>query len=195
MKRKANIDRTTKETSVSISLDIDATYQAGKIKTGLGMFDHMLDLFSFHAGCNLEIVAKEYFVTNDAHHLIEDVAICLGNCIKQVLVDKAGIVRYGSFLLPMDEALSMTVIDISSRPFHVFKADFNDAMVGDFPMQMAKHFFYSVAINASITLHQQIMYGSNDHHKLESLFKGFGKSLQQAWQISGKQINSTKGVL
>ena len=194
MKRTAQIKRKTKETDITLSLNIDDKYEAGNISTGLGMLDHMLDLASFHGNFNLKLGAKGD-IEVDYHHLIEDIAICLGLALKQALGNKEGIARYGCFFLPMDESLSRTVVDISGRPFHVFEANFNSEAVGKFPTQMIEHFFYSFAINAGITLHQKVIYGDNDHHQLEALFKGLGKALNQAWQSSKKGVNSTKGML
>ena len=188
------IKRKTNETNIELSLDIRGTAQRN-ISTGIGFFDHMLDLFAFQSQIDIDIKA-EGDLHIDAHHTIEDVGICLGQALAQSLTDKAGIARYAHCYLPMDETLTRTVLDISGRAYHVFHGSFNDSMVGAFPTEITKHFFGTVAHNAAFTLHQEIIYGEGDHHKIESLFKGFGRCLKNALEITSPGVTpSTKGML
>ncbi|MBL0691162.1 MAG: imidazoleglycerol-phosphate dehydratase HisB [SAR324 cluster bacterium] len=191
--RAASLDRVTNETNITCQLDLENSSK-GKINTHVGMLDHMLELFSFHGEFHLNITAKGDLVV-DAHHLIEDVAIVLGLLINKLVAQKPGITRFGSCFLPMDESLVRTVVDLSGRPFHVFKGEFGGNNIGAFPCDMVEHFFYSLAINAKFNLHQEIIYGNNDHHKLEALFKGLGVALKKAWLVKNDKITSTKGVL
>ena len=193
MERKAKIQQITKETDILICLNLDKNCNY-KINTGIGFFDHMLELFAFHANFELEVRCKGDIAV-DQHHSIEDIGIALGKAIKKALGEKVGIRRYASCFLPMDESLTLTNLDISGRFTHVFQGKLKDSMVGEFPTQMASHFFYTLACNSKLTLHQKILYGNNDHHKIESLFKGFAYCFKKAIQIQGKKIPSSKGVL
>jgi len=193
MKRETDIQRITGETDIKGKLNLDGT-GIRKIATGIGFLDHVLELWAFHGKFDLELECKgDLYVC--PHHSIEDIAIALGEAFKKALGERKGIQRYATCYLPMDETLSRTIVDISGRPFHVFHACFNTPNVGTFPTEMVSHFFYSFAINAGITLHQEILYGENDHHKIESLFKGFAKALQDGIYQQGEDIPSTKGVL
>ena len=191
--RTANIQRNTKETDIQIFINLDGN-KASKINTGIGFFNHMLELLAFHAKIDLQIVCKGDLIV-DQHHSIEDVAIALGAGMKQALGEKIGIQRYASFYLPMDESLTRTNLDLSGRFTHVFCGEFQNQQVGELPTQMVEHFFYTLANQAAFTLHQTILYGKNDHHKIESLFKGFAYCLKAAIFIKGDVIPSSKGVL
>lgn len=197
MNKKASIERKTKETDIKLSIDLSNNKKDNNIDTGIGFFDHMLQAFAKNAYINLEIKAKgDLFV--DAHHTIEDTGIVLGLALKKVLEDKTGITRYGESYIPMDEALSFVCIDISNRPYLVFNSKFNTETIGQMPTQMVEEFFRAVAFNAGITLHINSLYGKNDHHIAESIFKAFGKALKIAITIDEKNINnilSTKGVI
>lgn len=195
LSRKAYIERKTGETDIKLNINIDGEGKSS-IDTGIGFFDHMLNLFSKHGFLNLNIQAKgDLHVDN--HHTIEDVGIVLGQAIKEALGDKKGIKRYGMAYVPMDEALAMVVIDLSSRPFLVFDAEFSSEKIGNFDTQMIEEFFRAVAFNAGMTLHVKVLYGKNDHHKTEAIFKAFGRALDEAVKadkrISG--VMSTKGIL
>ena len=193
MNRNASFERKTDETDIAGYLNIDGKGKA-EVTTGIGFLDHMLELWTFHSGFDLKInCVGDLSVC--PHHSIEDIALILGNTFSELLGDKKGIERYAVCYLPMDETLSRTVIDISGRFFHIFTASFSSENVGDLPTEMVKHFFYSFAMNSKITLHQEILYGENDHHKIESLFKGFARSLSAATAVSSDRIPSSKGVL
>lgn len=193
MIRTYSFERNTKETKIKGVLTLEGQGK-GEIKTGIGFLNHMLELFAFHSGFNLKLVCNGDLDVCP-HHSVEDTALALGNALVEALGDKTGIKRYASFYLPMDETLSRTVIDISGRPFHIFHGDFSTPTIGQLPTEMIKHFFYSFAIAAKLTLHQEIFYGENDHHKAESLFKGLGRCLAQAVSVVGASIPSSKGSL
>ncbi|HHV97172.1 MAG TPA: imidazoleglycerol-phosphate dehydratase HisB [Clostridiaceae bacterium] len=195
LSRKAYIERKTGETDIKLNINIDGEGKSS-INTGIGFFDHMLSLFSKHGFFDLEVQAKgDLYV--DSHHTIEDVGIVLGQAIKEALRDKRGIKRYGMAYVPMDEALAMVVVDLSGRPFLVFDAEFSAEKIGSLDSQMIEEFFRAVASNAGMTLHVKILYGKNDHHKAEAIFKAFGRALDDAvkidLRISG--VMSTKGIL
>lgn len=191
--RNAIIKRDTKETKIEAILNLDGT-GTNNINTGIGFFDHMLTLFSFHSGFDLTMKANGDLNVCD-HHTIEDCGIVLGTLIKEALGDKRGINRYGSFRLVMDETLATVDLDISGRPYLVFNANFNREMVGTMSTEMVKEFFYAVAMNAGITLHINLIYGENDHHKIEAIFKAFGRALKEAVKVTGTAIPSSKGVI
>ena len=191
--RIASINRETKETKINIEMNLD-NREKGSINTGIGFFNHMLDLFAFHSGINLNIIANGDLDVCD-HHTVEDVGIVIGKCIKEALGNMKGIKRYGTFYIPMDETLAMVSLDISGRPFLQFNGEFKRESIGDFSVEMTKEFFRAVAFNAGITLHINIMYGENDHHKIEAIFKAFGRALKEAITIVGDEMPSTKGVL
>ena len=173
--------RKTNETEVTVEFG-----KQTKIDTGIGFYDHMLELFAFRSGLKLEIRAKGDMEV-DSHHTIEDVGITLGLAVSEMLGDKNGIARYGSARLPMDECLAQVDVDISGRPYLVFNADVED--------EMMEEFFRAVAFNARITLHINLLYGKNEHHKCEAIFKAFGCALGQAVRVTGEGVPSTKGML
>lgn len=174
-KRVANIKRSTKETDITLYLDLDGSGKA-EIDTGIGFFDHMLDAFARHGFFDLKVKVKGD-LNVDCHHTIEDVGIVLGQAIKEALGDKKGVVRYGSSLLPMDETLVMCAIDLSNRPYLVFDLDFSSDKVGDYDTQMVKEFFWALTYSAMINLHIKKVSGENDHHIIEAAYKAFAKAL------------------
>lgn len=187
------LSRETKETKIEIKLNLDGDGKSN-VSTGVGFFDHMLNLFSFHSGIDLEATVKGDLWIDD-HHMVEDLGISIGSAIKTALGDKRGINRYGTCYLPMDESLAFVTLDISGRPYLVFEAEFSRDSVGEFSTEMVEEFFRAVAFNAGITLHCKVMYGKNDHHKIEALFKGFGRAFKDGKQVVNDSIPSTKGVL
>ena len=195
MSRTATIERNTKETRIRVTLDLDGTGK-GEIHTGVGFFDHMLDGFTRHGLFDLSAKCQGD-VQVDCHHTIEDMGIVLGTAIREALGDKKGIVRYGSCMLPMDEALAMCAVDLSGRPYLVFDAPFKGDMVGAMDTQMAHEFFYAVSYAAGMNLHLKVLYGENDHHMMEALFKAFAKALDSATRFDPRitDVLSTKGTL
>jgi imidazoleglycerol-phosphate dehydratase len=194
--RKASIKRTTKETDVEVAVDLDGT-GASSIATGIGFFDHMLDLLARHSRIDLTVKAKGDLHI-DHHHTTEDVGIALGQALKQALGDMRGINRYADVHVPMDEALTRVALDISGRPFLVFKAEFVRDKVGTFDTELVQEWFQAFATNAGLTLHVQVLYGTNDHHIAESCFKGLARALRTAISIDARAANeipSTKGSL
>ena len=195
MSRTATIERNTKETKIRVTLELDGTGK-GEINTGIGFFDHMLEGFTRHGLFDLKAMCQGDLQV-DSHHSIEDMGIVLGTAIKEALGDKKGIVRYGSCMLPMDETLAMCVIDLSGRPYLVFDAPFKGDMVGAMDTQMAHEFFYAVSYAAGMNLHLKVLYGENDHHMMEALFKAFAKALDAATRFDPRitDVLSTKGTL
>lgn len=191
--RTASIARTTKETSITASINLD-NKQDSKIETGIGFFDHMLTLFAFHAGFTLHVKADGDLEVCD-HHTIEDIGIVLGDLVKEALGDRKGIARYGNFFLPMDETLAQVSIDISGRPYLVYHCELKREKIGEFSCEMVSEFLRAFANHAGITLHVNVLYGENDHHKVEAIFKALGRSLAQATTICGEELPSSKGVL
>ena len=191
--RKAEVRRETKETKIRISLDLDGSGRR-QIDTGIGFFDHMLDLFAFHGGFELTVKADGDLDVDD-HHTIEDTGIALGTAFKEALGDKAGIARYGNFTVPMDEALADVNIDISGRPYLVFNCDFAREQIGMMSTEMVEEFFRAFAVAAGMTVHVNLRYGANDHHKAEAIFKAFGRALKAAVKVEGTDLPSTKGVI
>jgi imidazoleglycerol-phosphate dehydratase len=190
--REANISRNTSETDIQMELNIDGT-GSSNIDTGIGFLDHMLTAFSRHGNFDLTVKATGDLVVDD-HHLIEDTGIVLGQALAEALKDKAGIARFGEARIPMDEALADVALDLGGRSYLVLDVEFTAAKVGDFSTQMVKHFFESVIQNAKINMHAQV-YGDNDHHKMEALFKAFAYAMKRATAIEGNEIKSTKGSL
>ncbi len=190
--RTAQIERNTKETQIKISLNLDG----GDVKasTGIGFFDHMLTAFGVHGGFGLEVQVKGDLEV-DNHHTVEDTGIALGMAFRQALGDMGGINRYGSFYIPMDESLAHCALDISNRPFLVFNADFNEELCGDYETCCTEEFFRAFAVNAGITLHLNVLYGSNSHHEIEALFKACAHALDVATAKKEGGVLSTKGVL
>lgn len=191
--RNAAVERTTKETEIFVAVDLDGGNIS--IDTGIGFFDHMLTALAMHSGIALTIKAKGDLHV-DCHHTVEDVGIVLGQALSKALGDKSGIMRYGSFFIPMDEALAFASIDISGRPFLVFNAQMPQATVGAFDCCMTEEFFRALAFNAGITLHIKSEYGANSHHIIEAIFKAVAHALGCAVKRNddGKTL-STKGVL
>jgi imidazoleglycerol-phosphate dehydratase len=194
--RSARVARRTNETDVSVSLALDGS-GAAKIATGIGFLDHMLELFARHALVDLEVqVTGDLHV--DQHHTAEDTGIALGEALAKALGDKRGIVRYASLELPMDETLTRVAIDVSGRPFLVFRTEFPTEKVGGFDTELVREFFQAFAMNAGLTLHVETLYGLNSHHIAESCFKGLARALRRAVAIDpreGERVPSTKGSL
>jgi imidazoleglycerol-phosphate dehydratase len=194
--RKATVKRTTKETDVEVAVDLDGSGVAA-VATGIGFLDHMLDLLARHSRIDLDIKAKGDLHV-DHHHTTEDVGIALGQAIKKALGDMKGITRYADIHMPMDEALTRIALDISGRPFLVFKVDFVRAKIGTFDTALVQEWFQAFAVNAALTLHVATLYGSNDHHIAESCFKGLARALRTAIAIDPRaahEVPSTKGTL
>lgn len=195
MNRTATVTRKTRETRITATLSLDGTGKA-ELATGIGFFDHMLDGFARHGLFDLTLRC-EGDLNVDCHHTIEDCGIVLGTAIRQALGDKAGLVRYGSCLLPMDETLALCAVDLGGRPYLVYDATFAGQSCGGMDVVMAREFFYAVSYSAMMNLHLKVLYGENDHHKLEAMFKAFAKALDAATRqdprISG--VLSTKGSL
>lgn len=194
--RQAKLTRKTNETDISVSVDLDGTGKSN-INTGVGFLDHMLDQVARHGMIDINIKANGDLHI-DAHHTTEDVGIALGQAIKEALGDKKGIRRYASCDLPMDEALSRAALDISGRPFLVWRVEFKRDKVGDFDTELFQEWFQAFAMNAGITLHVENVYGDNAHHIAESCFKALARALRDAIEIDPRnadRIPSTKGVL
>jgi imidazoleglycerol-phosphate dehydratase len=192
--RTAEIERRTKETEVSLKLDLDGGEAAAS--TGVGFLDHMLDLLARHGRLGMDLNAKGDLETG-AHHTTEDVGIVLGQAIDRALGDRAGIRRYGSATVPMDEALAECAIDISGRPLTVFEAELPEVTIAGFDAELAEEFFRAVANNAKLTLHVRVLYGSNAHHMIEAAFKAFARALREAVSVDPGEtgVPSTKGTL
>jgi imidazoleglycerol-phosphate dehydratase len=194
--RSARVARRTNETDVTVSLALDGSGQAD-IATGIGFLDHMLELFARHALVDLEVkVTGDLHV--DQHHTAEDAGIALGEALAKALGDKRGIVRYASLDLPMDEALTRVAIDVSGRPFLVFRVEFPTEKVGTFDTELVREFFQAFATKAGVTLHVETLYGQNSHHIAESCFKGLARALRRAVAVDpreGERVPSTKGSL
>lgn len=185
--------RKTKETEIALDFDLQGGQR--NINTGIGFFDHMLDLFAAHSGFSLTLTAAGD-LNVDCHHTVEDTGIVLGEAFKAELSDKAGIKRYATFFLPMDETLVMVSVDISGRPLLVCDLPLKNSKVGDFDGEMTEEFLRAFAFNAGITLHVRLVYGSNKHHIIEAVFKGLARALREATAKTGSdEIPSTKGVL
>jgi imidazoleglycerol-phosphate dehydratase len=194
--RTGEIARKTKETEISVKVNLDGKGQ-NEIATGIGFFDHMLDLLARHSRIDMTVKAKGDLHI-DHHHTTEDVGIVLGQAVKQALGDMRGITRYASLYMPMDETLTRVAIDVSGRPVLVFKVDFPRDKIGDFDSDLVREFFQAFAMNAGVTLHVETMYGDNAHHVAESCFKGLARALRIAFSIdpaAATEIPSTKGSL
>lgn len=194
--RTAQITRTTKETDIRLTLNLDGTGKSA-IHSGVGFLDHMLTLFAKHGRFNLELTCNGDTEVDD-HHSVEDIGIALGQAFEQALGDKRGIVRYGSFILPMDETLILSAVDISGRSYLNFDLQIPTQKVGTFDTELAEEFFLGFVRNANLTLHLKQLEGKNSHHIIEGTFKSFGRTMKQAVAIDEAfrdEIPSTKGVL
>jgi imidazoleglycerol-phosphate dehydratase len=193
--RTATIDRATRETQIKLELNLDGSGK-GSWKTGVGFFDHMLELFTRHGAFDLTVEAKGDLHV-DAHHTVEDVGICLGQAVKQALGNKQGIRRYGHFTLPMEETLCTTAIDLSGRYFLVFGAEFASPKIGDFDSELVEDFWQAFAANALCNLHVLVHYGRNSHHVSEAIFKSAARALRMAVETDPRMpgVPSTKGTL
>ena len=190
--RIAEQHRSTKETDISVTLNLEGG--PVEVSTGVGFFDHMLTAFAVHGGFGLKLCAKGDLAV-DCHHTVEDTGIVLGQAFAQALGGKEGIARYGSFYVPMDEALGFAALDFSGRGYLAFEADFHEERVGAFDTCMTEEFFRALAVNAGLTLHLRLLAGKNAHHGIEALFKAAGHALRQAVTLEGGAVLSTKGVL
>ena len=195
MSRRAEIERNTKEAKIKIALELDGTGKA-ELHSGIGFFDHMLDGFARHGLFDLT-VDVDGDLDVDCHHTVEDTGIVLGNAIREAVGDKKGIRRYGSCILPMDEALVLCAVDLSGRPYYVSDASFSAPMIGDLDTETISEFFYAVSYSAAINLHFKVFSGSNSHHICEAMFKAFAKALDAAVAVDPRIIDvlSTKGSL
>ena len=195
MSRVAIYKRMTKETDISVTIDLDGTGKS-EIHTGIGFFDHMLHGFARHGLFDLKVDVKGDLEV-DCHHTVEDTGIVLGEAVKKAVGEKAGIRRYGHMLLPMDETLALCAVDLSGRPYLKFQADFTNDKIGDMDTEMIREFFYAVSYSAMINIHLKILDGENSHHMAEALFKAFGKSLDMATMEEPRlsEAWTTKGSL
>jgi len=194
--RRATITRKTNETEITVNVGLDGAGTA-RMSTGIGFFDHMLDQIARHSGIDLEVKAKGD-IHIDMHHTVEDTGIALGQAVREALGERKGIGRYADVHLPMDETLTRVAIDISGRPFLVFRSEFTAPKIGDFDTELVREFFQAFAMNAGITLHIETLYGANSHHIAESCFKGVARALRAAIAIDERrkgEIPSTKGSL
>ena len=195
MDRIAEVKRVTKETDISMRLNLDGEGKSS-VNTGIGFFDHMLEGFSKHGFFDLEIdITGDLEV--DGHHTVEDAGIVLGSAIKKAIGDKKGIKRYGYFILPMDDALALCAVDLCGRPYLQFDCSFPQNMVGSFDTALVKEFFYAMSYSAGMNIHIKMLSGENSHHMIEAVFKAFSKALDEAVSIDGrvKDVLSTKGSL
>jgi len=194
--RTGRIARKTQETDILVELNLDGCGQY-QVATGIGFLDHMIEQFSRHSAIDL-VCRVEGDLHVDQHHTTEDSAIAIGQAIAQALGEKRGIVRYGSAYSPMDETLARVALDLSGRPFLVWKAGFTQPRLGEMDTELIEHWFHSIAQAAGITLHVELLYGQNNHHVCEAIFKGFARAMRQAVSIDARQaqaVPSTKGVL
>jgi len=191
--RSAAVNRKTKETNISLELNVDGSGQ-WEIDTGIKMLDHFLSQIAQHGRFDLKISAAG----DDEHHLTEDIAICLGRALAQALGEKQGIVRMGDVVVPMDDALALVAVDLSGRVYSVLELSFNDNDMSGFSTDLIRHFLESLAVEARLNLHAHILYGTNDHHRAEALFKALGRALDMATRIDERisgRLPSTKGTL
>ena len=193
--RESTVVRKTNETNIALTFGVDGE-GTGSIRTDVPFMDHMLDLFAKHGQFHLDIQAKGDIEIDD-HHVTEDVAICLGQALREALGDKKGIKRYASVFIPMDEALAQVVVDISNRPHLEYRAELPSASVGNFQTELVHEFLWKLALEARITLHIIVHYGRNTHHMIEAVFKALGRALDEATQLDPrvKGVPSTKGML
>lgn len=192
MSRSVQVCRKTRETEITLSLDLDGG--RADISTGVGFFDHMLTALAVHGGLGLTVKAQGDLEV-DCHHTVEDTGIVLGQALGKALGDKAGLARYGHAFVPMDEALAFCAVDVSGRPFLVFEGEFPQERIGEYDSCMTEEFFRAVAMNSGITLHLRCEYGKNAHHMVEAMFKAFAHGLKAAKKVEGAQVLSSKGSL
>lgn len=195
MARTSRIQRNTNETKIDLDLNLDGTGKAD-IDSGVGFFDHMMHGFARHGLFDVQLHVNGDLEV-DCHHTIEDTGIVLGNAIREAVGDKKGIKRYGSCILPMDEALVLCAVDLSGRPYLAYDASFTAARCGDMDTEMAREFFYAVSYAGAMNLHMKVLYGSNNHHIMEAMFKAFAKALDMATMYDTRitDVLSTKGTL
>lgn len=191
--RRGFVERNTLETKVEVKINLDGSGKA-EIDTGIGFLDHMLTLFTFHSKFDLTVKCRGDLHVDD-HHTIEDLGICLGQSFKDALGEKIGIRRYSTVYIPMDESLAYTSLDISNRPYLVFNVNFKSERIGNMSTQMFKEFFRAFVNESRITLHINLLYGENDHHKIEAVFKSFARALREGSEVVSGHISSSKGVL
>lgn len=195
MSRKAIVNRKTRETDITLELNLDGSGKS-EIQTGIGFFNHMLEGLARHGFFDIKLAAKGDLEV-DGHHTVEDVGIVLGQAIKEAVGEKKGIKRYGSFVLPMDDALVLCAIDLCSRPYLNFEYTFPTQMAGDLDTQLIREFFYAISYSASMNLHIKVLDGLNTHHIIEAMFKAFSKALDDATGFDPRisDVLSTKGSL
>ena len=193
--RKAEVRRKTKETEISLKLDLDGMGRHS-VRTGIPFFDHMLSLLAYHGSIDLSLRAKGD-IGVDSHHTVEDVGICLGEGIRKALGEAKGIQRYGMAMIPMDETLGSVVLDLSMRPFLVFNMKLRRLKIGTFDLELVEEFFKALCNHGRISLHINLLYGKNSHHMVEAVFKGFGRALRGAASRDDRtfRVPSTKGIL
>ena len=191
--RRGIVERDTLETKIKVEIDLDGSGKAD-IDTGMGFLNHMLTLMAFHGKFDLTVLAKGDLDVDD-HHTIEDIGISIGKAFKEAIGDRRGIRRYSTVYIPMDESLAYTSLDISNRPYLVFNVNFNDEKIGSITTQMFKEFFRAFVNESRITLHINLLYGENDHHKIEAVFKSFARALREGSEIISDEVSSSKGVL
>lgn len=194
--RKGAVSRKTNETAIDVAVDLDGSGKSD-VKTGVGFFDHMLDQLARHSLVDITIRAQGDLHIDD-HHTVEDVGIALGQALREALGDKRGVTRYADCLLPMDETLTRVALDISGRPFLVFRTEFPTQKIGAFDVELVREFFQALSVHAGLTLHIETLYGANSHHIAESCFKGVARALGAALAVDQRQaarIPSTKGAL
>lgn len=187
-------ERNTLETKISIKLSDEKGAEESKINTGIGFFDHMLTLFSFHSELYIEVIADGDLEV-DGHHTVEDVGILLGEAIRDLYKQKESYLRYGSMYLPMDESLARVVLDLSGRPHLNMQTNFSKGTVGSFDVELVEEFFTAMAMNSKMTLHIDLLKGGNTHHEIEAIFKGFARALKQALQSVDGGVPSSKGLI
>jgi len=195
MERRAEIERKTRETDVTVAVNLDGTGLA-RVATGIGFFDHMLELFAKHSLIDLTVQAKGD-VHVDYHHTVEDVGLVLGGCLNKALGERRGIRRYGFFLLPMDEALCEAVVDLGGRPYLVLQTPLKHMMIRDFEVKLIEEFFRALSVEGKMNIHLRQIYGDEAHHVCEAFFKGFARALRAALENDGREtgVPSSKGVL
>lgn len=195
MGREADIKRTTKETDIAVTLNLDGTGK-GDISTGIGFLDHMLEGFARHGFFDLTLTVNGDLAV-DGHHTVEDTGIVIGQAVREAVGDKAGIRRYGSFILPMDDALCLCAVDLCGRPYFHFECDFPVERVGELDTELVREFFYAVSYSAGMNLHIKMLHGENAHHMIEAMFKAFAKALDEAASFDERitGVLSTKGSL